>query len=397
MTKSPRPPLAMYLPDFAMGGVAAVVLRLARGLGAHGLPPLLIVDRDQGELRGEVPAGCPVLSLEAGRKLEALPRLARLLRRQRPQVLISHLGHGNIMATLAALGTGTKVVACQHNALSAQTAASDSLSHRLLPGLYRWTQHWTAGYVAVSEGVACDWAATACIPRRRICTIYNPVVDETFAARAAEPVEDPAFGSWYSPANRDHRVPVLVCVGRLEDQKDIPTLLHAFALLRRQRAARLVLVGDGSRRGDLERLAADLGIAGDVWFAGTRANPLPFIRQADLLVLSSRFEGFGLVLVEALACGTPVVSTNCPHGPAEILEGGLLGALVPVGEAPALAKALEGTLEQPPDRAALQQRAAAFTAEEATGAYLRLLLPLLAPRTRTGEPRSAGATLLPER
>ncbi|WP_404326903.1 glycosyltransferase [Aerophototrophica crusticola] len=298
-----------------------------------------------------------------------MPRLARFIRAERPRVLVSHLGHGNIMAVLAAAGTGTKVVACQHNALSAQTSATGTWSHRVLPRLYRMTQRWTAGFVAVSEGVAADWSAAACIPRRRIATIYNPVIDAGFQDRAAGTVDH----AWY----RDRPAPLLVAVGRLEDQKDIPTLLQAFRILRDQREARLVLVGDGSRREMLEDLARSLGIAGDVWFAGAQRNPLPFIRGADLLALSSRFEGFGLVLVEALACGTPVVSTDCPHGPSEVLGGGRYGRLVPPGDPAALAVALSASLDSPPEAELLRRRAADFSTEVATAAWLDILRPLL--------------------
>lgn len=371
MARAPDPAhIAMYLPDFALGGVAAVALRLAAGFTEAGLPTRLVVDRETGPLRDEVPEGVKVTALGAGRKLAALPRLAGFIRRERPRVLVSHLGHGNIMAVLAAAGTGTKVVACQHNALSAQTSATGTFSHRVLPRLYRLTQRWTAGYVAVSEGVAADWSAAACIPRRRIATIYNPVIDSGFEGRAGEGVDHP----WY----RDRTAPLLVAVGRLEDQKDIPTLLQAFRILRDQRPARLVLVGDGSRRGMLEGLAASLGLADDVWFAGARRNPLPFIRGADLLALSSRFEGFGLVLVEALACGTPVVSADCPHGPSEVLGGGTYGRLVPPGDPAALAIALSATLDSPPDAALLRARAADFSTGAATAAWLALLGPLLA-------------------
>lgn len=381
MARAPDPfPIAMYLPDFALGGVAAVALRLAAGFTAAGLPTRLVVDRDRGPLREQVPDGVPVTSLEAGRKLEALPKLARYIRRDRPRVLVSHLGHGNIMAVLAAAGTGTRVVACQHNALSAQTSATGTFSHRVLPRLYRLTQRWTAGYVAVSEGVAADWSAAACIPRRRIATIYNPVIDAAFHGRAAGTVDHP----WY----RDRDAPLLVAVGRLEDQKDIPTLLQAFRILRDRRPARLVLVGDGSRRDALEGLARSLGLADDVWFAGAQRNPLPFIRGADLLALSSRFEGFGLVLVEALACGTPVVSADCPHGPAEVLGGGRFGRLVPPGDPAALAVALAATLEAPPERELLRQRAADFSVETATAAWLSVLRPLL---TDTGTVLAAHA------
>jgi glycosyltransferase involved in cell wall biosynthesis len=163
-------------------------------------------------------------------------------------------------------------------------------------------------------------------------------------------------------------------VGRLNPQKDFGTLLRAFAALRREREARLIVLGEGEEREALARLAAELGVANDVDMPGFADNPYAHMSKAALFVLSSRFEGLPTVLVEAMACGTPVVATDCPSGPSEILEGGRLGGLVPVGDADALARAMAEALDRPVPTELLCARAADFAVERAVDRYLELLL-----------------------
>jgi len=168
-------------------------------------------------------------------------------------------------------------------------------------------------------------------------------------------------------------------VGRLDPQKDFPTLIRAFARVRAQRPARLIVLGaEGHERhskyvAELKALPARLGIADDVDLPGFRHNPFAFMSRAAVFVLSSIYEGLGNVLIEALACGTPVVSTDCPSGPAEILEGGRFGALVPVGDDAAMAAAIAATLDRPPAAATLRERARMFSVERAVDRYLDLM------------------------
>jgi len=137
---------------------------------------------------------------------------------------------------------------------------------------------------------------------------------------------------------------ILVTVGRLVDLKDHVTLINAFAKVREDIDVRLYIIGDGPNRKKLERLGQTLGLADDIRFLGWQRNPFALLKQADAFVLSSRFEGFGNVIVEAMACGLPVISTDCPSGPHEILEGGETGVLVPVGDVDALAQAITAML-----------------------------------------------------
>ena len=352
--------LAFYMHDLSGGGVERMRLALIAELRARGEQVTLIVGSRQGALAATVPDDLTVVSLECQGMLRAVRPLAQVLRRLRPDVLVASLDHNNVTALLAGWlsRTGTRVVICQHNALSAELALG--WRYRAIPWLY-WLLQWRAeGIVAVSRGVADDLAKVAGIYRTRITPIYNPVITDDFARRASGPAPHP----WLADAT-----PVLLFAGRLTAQKDPGLLLAAFALLAAGRDARLIVLGEGPLLAELQAQAVRLGLSGRVAFAGFAQNPLPWIAHAACLVLPSRYEGLGNVLVEALACGTPVVSTDCPHGPAEILLGGALGGLVAVGHAPAMAAAVGRVLDGVPDRAAFRARAAAFTAAACADAH----------------------------
>ena len=262
--------------------------------------------------------------------------------------------------------------------MSERTAPTQNLARgdkwrkrALLPGLMRRAYEQADAVVAVSDGVADDLARLTVLVER-IRTIHNPVVGPELEALSREPVGHP----WLAPGEP----PVVLSVARLTDQKDLPILVAAFARLRAQRPARLLILGDrptpertAARIGELQMLAYRLGVVADVELPGFVANPYAYMARARLFVLSSRYEGFANVLVEAMACGCPVVSTDCPSGPAEILDGGRYGPSVPVGDDVALAAAMERALAAPPDPTVLRGRAAAFTVERATDGYLDAL------------------------
>jgi glycosyltransferase involved in cell wall biosynthesis len=219
--------------------------------------------------------------------------------------------------------------------------------------------------VAVSKGVADNLADLLQLNRSRISVIYNPVVDTGFFERAAEPVRIPWRG--------DHKGKLLISVGRHVPQKDPATLLRAVALVSRDRDVRLMVLGCGPQMKALRDLSVDLRIDDRVALLGFVLNPLPYIRAADLLVLSSCWEGLPSVLIESMALGTPVVSTRCPFGPEEVLQNGRLGALTPVGDAQALADAIHRTLEDPVPAAALEKAAREYNASTVATEYLRVL------------------------
>jgi glycosyltransferase involved in cell wall biosynthesis len=355
------------LPNLAGGGIERVTLLMAPGFIQAGYDVTLLLHTADGALIGSVPPGVKIVVLNVRRTILALVPLARFLRGQRPDILFSSFGHNNIVALWAALVSRTRipVIISQHNALSAETVEGKGLEFStLLPRLYHYFLRYAGGIVAVSRGVADDVARVARVPREWVSVINNPVVSQTF-----ERDQNAACGHpWFAEGSP----PVVIGVGRFVELKDFPTLIAAFAKVVKKKTARLVLLGDGVLRDSLKASAEELGLKDCVDFPGFQANPLPFMRRAALLAMTSSHEGFGNVLVEALACGTPVVSTNCDYGPSEILDNGKYGKLVPVGDSDALAEAMLSTLDNPPDAGTLRARGYEFTVEKAVSQYLAL-------------------------
>ncbi len=235
--------------------------------------------------------------------------------------------------------------------------------------------------VGVSRGVSASVVANTALSGLQVSTIYNPAIVPDLRLMAADPRDHP----WLM----EGQDPVILAAGRLSPEKDYPTLINAFARLATKRACRLIILGEGRQRGDLERLVNDTQLTDRVSMPGWTANPFAYMSRAALFVLSSLREGLGLVLIEALACGCPCVSTDCPSGPREILQGGDVGQLVPVGDINALATAMEHTLDHRPDPQVLEARGMEFSVDRAATAYENLLSSVLsAKRTSTPAPRS---------
>jgi glycosyltransferase involved in cell wall biosynthesis len=357
-----RRKIAIYVPHFKCGGAEMISVRLANEFAAIGHDVTIIANSAEGPLRGDVTADVRVVDL-GSRTLAAIPKLIAYLKGERPAIFISGLLYNNIAALLAKLVSRWKghLFVCQHITFSIEATikAKDLVASVLLAVLMRAADT----IVAVSAGVADDLARYGLLSRRRISVIYNPIITRDFNQRAAVRPNH----AWLDQAEE----PVFVAVGRLHESKDYPTLLRAFALARQSVKVRLIILGEGPLLGELQALATELGIAEHVAFAGLRTNPLPFMRAAKALVLSSSYEGFGNVLAEALACGTPVISTRC-NGPIEILGDGAFGTLVPIGEPHALAEAIVTAAGQPVlvDPQSLRCSAERFKAERIAEQYL---------------------------
>jgi glycosyltransferase involved in cell wall biosynthesis len=354
--------IAFFLPSVRGGGAQRVIVNLIQGIVRRGEPVDLALAIRDGVFLDHIPPDVRVVDLGARRLAGGFPQLVRYLRRERPRVLISSMSHANMLALWAAklAGRSTPVMVTVHNTMSESTGSDWGLEQRLLRTFYPWA-HWI---VAVSRGAADDLARTTGVPRDRVEVIYNPVITPAILAQAGRTPNHP----WFAPGEP----PVILGVGRLTRQKDFFTLVRAFAELRRRRAARLVILGEGEDRPGLEALVAELGVGADVALPGFRDDAPAYMARSGLFVLSSAWEGLPTVLIEALAAGAPVVSTDCPSGPREILQDGRLGALVPVGDVPALAGAMERALDAPggalpPD--ALRE----FTLDAAVDHYLRLI------------------------
>jgi glycosyltransferase involved in cell wall biosynthesis len=212
-----------------------------------------------------------------------------------------------------------------------------ALKKRFYRALVSRIYPWASGIVSSSRGVADDFTQYTGIPANRVTTIYNPVITDHMLEQAKEAVDHPFF--------QGGQPPVIVALGRLTAAKDYPTLLRAYALVRKGRSSRLMIIGEGEERSSLEKLARELGLGKDIDLPGFVENPFAFLSKSAVYVLSSAWEGLPSTLIEALACGCQVISTDCPHGPAEILAGGEYGYLVPVGDADAISAAIFNVLD----------------------------------------------------
>jgi glycosyltransferase involved in cell wall biosynthesis len=366
MTGSRPGPIAFFLPSLCGGGAERVIVNLAQGMTERGLPVDLVVAAAEGAFLDQLPPAVRLVDLRAPRVLRSLGPLTGYLRRERPRVLVSSMSHANVVALWAARLAlrGTPVMVTVHNTMSQSTPEQGRVTGGLWPHLLRTFYPWAACVVAVSRGAADDLARTSGLRRDRVEVVYNPVITPAMMARARQAPDHPWFARGHPP--------VILGVGRLTRQKDFPTLIRAFAEVRRCRAARLMILGEGEERPRLEALSGELGLTDDVALPGFRDDAMACMAGSALFVLSSAWEGLPTVLIEALAAGTRVVSTDCPSGPREILQEGRLGALVPVGDAAALARAMIDALDRPAGTVPVDALTP-FTRDAAVDHYLRLI------------------------
>ena len=399
--------MAILLPSLEGGGAERSMLNLAKAFLAHGRTVDLVLCKAQGAYMDEIPEGATMIALAATggfqtrfiaamenfRDFFALlrpvllaskiaPEIARIrslqqyMEQSRPDVILSAITYCNLTAIWAKQSSDLDipVIVSERIALSDYCAApsnSRKWRWRYLPELVRRTYPGADAVVTVSNQVADDLTTTVGLNPRTVTTIYNPVVDDALRARARQALEH----KWFAPG----AAPVILGVGRLTEQKDFSTLLRTFARVRATREARLVILGEGRLREELEDSAMKLGIRDDVDLPGFVTNPFQYMARASVLVLSSEYEGLPGVPIQALACGCPVVSTDCPGGSAEILANGKYGALVSIGDADGMAKAVVAELDQPTAREVLLQRAEDFSVERAAKNYLDLLDSIVKP------------------
>jgi glycosyltransferase involved in cell wall biosynthesis len=366
--------VAIYLHDLAGGGVERQSLIIAEEFRRHGADVTLVLHRLRGQLLDQVPVGLRIVNLNSSRTLMDVPRLARFLRAEKPDILMSNVDLNNVAALLAKCisFSGTKIVICQHNPISSSFVACENWLYRYIAPAYRLLSPVISRAVGVSEGVAEELETIARLPVGMVQTINNPVVGSDFRIRSDQVVDHP----WFERRTG----PVFVTAGRLVPQKDHETMIRALAIHRRRTNSRLIILGTGPLRDSLVDLAVRLDLADSVDFLGFRGNALPYFRQADAFLLSSRCEGFGNVIVEALGCGTPVISTRCDHGPSDILDDGRYGVLVEPRNPAALADAMDqvATLRDRFPADLLRQRAGEFSYAACASRYMAMF-KVLAP------------------
>jgi glycosyltransferase involved in cell wall biosynthesis len=331
--------IALFLPLLSGGGAERVMVTLANGFANRGLIVDLVLSKAEGPYLSEVCSKVRIVDLKAKRVLFSLFPLAGYLKREHPVILLSTLDHANIVALWAKWLSGgkTKCILRIPNTISVGTRCSKNFRGKLVPSLLKIFYRLADAIVVVSKYSARDLIAYLRIPSSRVHVIYNPVIDEEFFKKAAANLNHPWF--------YDKATPVILGVGRLSRQKDFATLIRAFALLREKRLAKLIILGEGEDRGELENLISDLGLRNEIFLPGFVNNPFPYMKHAAVFALSSRWEGLPNALIQAMALGTPIVASNCPGGSAEILEGSNSGILVPVGDEQKFADALQESLD----------------------------------------------------
>ncbi len=362
MPESPHR-IALFLGYLGGGGADQVMLNLARGLVDRNFEVDLVLGHAWGPHLWKIPSQVRVVDLKAPQVIPSVFALAEYLRREQPTVLLSALHYANEVAIWAKRlsGASTPIIVAEHNTLSQAISNQKGIRKRLIPFFVKHFYPWADKVVTVSHGAAADLAAIGGFPQERVQVIYNPVITPELLEMSREPVEHP----WFKPGEP----PVILGVGKLEAQKDFPTLIRAFAQVRQLRPCRLVILGWGPDRPQLESLVKELGVQDDVDLPGYIENPYAYMRRAAVFALSSAWEGLPTVLIEAMAVGIPVVSTDCKSGPEEILDHGNYGILTSVGDSSALAEAVLAVLSgkvQAVDPSWLEQ----FTLESATQQYL---------------------------
>ena len=359
--------VAVHLPNLNGGGAEKVAIILCEQLHLRGYKIDLVVGTARGEYVETIPAGINVVDLGAPRTWKSITALRKYIEKSRPAAIIANVGPQNISAVIAnALSQKkTNVFAVQHSSLTHQSRDHPSWQMRAMPILYRFVLPFSSGVVAVSHGVAEDLIEKAHIPRNLVKVIYNPITSPT-KEQYEGPISIPEFF--------DGQEPVIAALGRLVPVKDFTTLIKAVHLINQTTfPTRLLVMGNGPMREQLQMLVESLNLSERVRILPFSSNPYPYLKEASVTVMSSRYEGFGNVLVESMACGTPVVSTNCPFGPAEILENGKYGHLTPVGDVEALAEAIVATIRNPISADVLKSRARTFEPSAAVESYIRLL------------------------
>lgn len=363
-----KPRLAVFAATSGHSGVDRVFGNLVHEFARRGIQVDLLHIGGHGPYIPDTPENLVRIDLGCSHVNTSLFPLVRYLKDRRPAALLCDKDKVNRTALWARKLSGQRM----RVAVRVGTTVSVNLARR--KRMARWLQilsirylyRWAEEIIMPSQGAADDLAEIGRFPADRIRVIPNPIIAPHVFRMADEAVAHP----WL---DENSGFPVILGVGELSPRKDFATLIKAFAMLRQLRSCRLMILGEGRERENLLALADELGVASDIAFPGFVENPYAYMQKAAMVVLSSRWEGFGNILAEALGLGRPVVSTDCPNGPREILGGGRFGKLVPVGDAPSMQRAIQETLEAPPAANVLKKAARPYQIENSADMYLNAL------------------------
>ena len=368
---------------FTGGGPERDSVLLCNGLAARGVRVAIVALRDEGPLRAWLDPAVRVVIIPERRIRFAIRPLRQAIGALAPAIVASSGIPSLNLATLVAVRS---LPSLQRPRLLLREAAvpsmarldpsrSNRIAYRILRRLYRYADR----IIAQTDAAGRDLVKSFSIPASKISIMgLNAVIPPSVVR---------SLSQWDGESGRE--VDLILSVGRLSKEKDHRTLLRAMTLMPQRRSWRLVILGDGPERLGLEQFVRDHGLAERTSFAGYVSDVFNWMMRARVVVLSSVYEGLPCVLMEALACGTAVVSTDCPYGPREILASGRYGLLTPVGDHVALAAAIEESLDRAPDRGLLMQRGLQYTAEQAADHFLEILADLHPPLRRLIKPGGA--------
>lgn len=330
-----RDKLLCILPSLKGGGAERVMLTLTEHLSRDSFEPVLVLFERTGELTGFIPDDVRVIFLEKRGKLDffgLISRLSALIETERPDAILSFLWYANVISVMAGRKTKDRIPVV----ISARNYMSSAIGNEnwvvVKRNIIRYAYNRASRIITLANKMGDDLVRNFKIKQALITVIPNPIDIDRIERLQDEKVAHP----WLSGS-----IPVIVSAGRLNKQKGFPTLIRAFSLVRQKMEARLIIIGEGEERPNLESLVRELGMQSYVDMPGFAKNPYPFIKRAEVFVMSSLYEGFPNVLVEAMACRTPVVSTACLSGPDEIITDGVTGCLVPVSNVERMSHAIE--------------------------------------------------------
>ena len=362
--------IAIFLASLSGGGAEKMMVKVANYLSRLGYDVDLIVCRGDGEYLSFVDAKVNIITFNVKRVSRSIFKLRNYLQRVNPEVLLSAMNYVNATAAVAIFlaRCKTRHVASERSHFSSRYSSLSPIRKLLLTKFIGWCYSRCDKVIAISKGVKTDLCSEINLDADKVVVIYNPAYPDDLCELIMSPLDD----SIMSESKKKY----ILCVGRLEPAKGFFNLLKSFSLISGKNSVELIMMGQGSLESSLKEYSKKLGIESSVKFIGFQINPYPFLVKADLFVLPSEFEGFGNVLVEAMACGTKIVSTDCPSGPSEILENGRWGHLVPVNDSAALALAMQNSLLIDDDREIeLKNRSRDFSMEKIGRQYLDVLLP----------------------
>jgi glycosyltransferase involved in cell wall biosynthesis len=360
--------ITIFMPSLYVGGAEMVVIRLLEGLIARGIKVELVLATKYGDLRKSIPESVNIIDLNCSRTIYSVWKLAIYLKKKKPAKLLSHLQRANRIAVLAKLisGTKTELYLVTHTTVSTAKKSSSFINKVLSYITYKILYKHATKLIHVSKGAARDLEKELRMKARSITVIYNPIVTQIMLN---EMTDTPVPHPWFEDKNK----PVIISAGGLRRVKGFDILIDAFYHLQMKLNSRLIILGDGILRNEIEFKISSLNLNNKVYLPGYVDNVFDYMKHASVFVLSSHREALPTVLVEALACGCSVVSTDCPNGPAEILENGKYGYLVPVNNPIELSNAIVKAINNPIPKNKCRNRAKEFTVDKSTDRYIEEL------------------------